>query len=75
MHCFKVRAWFGLDYECPNEDIFTQAICNSYWSVIIGGTGVQTCASCYLYLCMNSLTERRSDEQEKETKKAQKKGS
>lgn len=74
MHCFKVRAWFGLDYECPNEE--TQAICNSYWSVIIGGTGVQTCPSCYLYLFMNGYMERREKgEQKKKVKKAQKKRS
>ena len=58
MYCFKVRAWFLLNYECPNESLFAESFCNCVWITLNCGTSVKVCASCALYLCMNGLAER-----------------
>ena len=65
MLCPKVHNWFNLRFECPNEELFTESICISYWVTLVGGTGVQVCASCKIWLVKNGLTERSHCEEKK----------
>ena len=60
MHCYKVMAWFGVAYECPHSS--EESICKSTWITLVGGTSVQACASCYLFLHLNNLNERREED-------------
>jgi hypothetical protein len=56
MHCYKVMAWFGLQYDCPHSS--DESVCNSTWVTLVGGASVQVCASCYLFIHFNNLKER-----------------
>ena len=75
MQCYKLKLWFDIDYPCMINP-YGLKDCDAYWVTLYYGIGIKVCFDCYFYLVKTGLTEeRRSDEQEKETKKAQEKGS
>lgn len=57
MLCQKLHNWLGEIYECPHDyDIKTE--CNSMWVTLIGGTGVQVCASVKLWILRSGFAEK-----------------
>lgn len=71
MLCHKVHNWLSLEMNCPHE-YDCQDKCNSVWVTLIGGTGVQVCPSCKLFIYMNGYAEK-GQENVKEKKSKSKK--
>lgn len=65
MHCPKVLKIFQDDFQCPNEELFSESICTSNWVTLIGGASIQVCASVKLWLLFHGYAERGKDVQEK----------
>ena len=70
MLCHKLNNWLNEPYECPH-DYDKETECNSMWVTLIGGTGVQVCASVKLWILKNGFAEKGQEnvKEKKETGK------